>query len=809
MQNLKAHVGRVNASVISSAILALAFFLRVYRLADQNIWWDEGWTTWLSRHDLAWIALRTASDEHPPLHYWLMHYWQLIAGTDAFIGRFFSVFFGLLTVALLYRLGRRIGGPGLGLLAAFLLALARFHIWWSQDIKNYTISGFFALASVWFVLEIVQGQVQRSTSPKGRPLSRNARHLSKDGLEATPSNLLTFQLSNLAWAGYIVSITLALYSHYLAALIFLADNLFILFVLLREWRGGRPVRPLLVGWVIAQVAVLALFAPWLALYLQNAATWAAAPAFDFGLFLRLAATVLALGVTTYIENYTWVVVGFTLLVALSVGWFIRRPTPFHRLMTEGTGIALVIVLVPPILIYILSLTPAAFFAPKIQARYLLILMPAYALLLGLGLLFLAQLAKWTRYVALAIGLGIVAAQLFTLNDYFQGRVLRDEYATLANVINNSAIPGDAIVLNTDQEWPTFLYYLRQPLDWVGVPNGKPVDANTAHRIAVQAMQYQSVWVVTIPDALAQDPQHLVETDLAQHWTKQYEQTFGDKRLTLYANTLHNVKDVPPANFAPQFVRDDEFDSRLRLIGFDLPIREGQPGDTARVVTYWQSFDLADVQLGLQKPDGTIVAQATLPISIGAHERAEGDLVIPPDTTASELYVVAQARLGQRRLATLHVLPRAIDTGAADVTTALNYGLGDSIHLIGLDLPNRQFYAGDSVPLTLFWKTDQPLATSYTVFVHLLGSQYNAAQNNLLWGQVDRLPRGGQLPTTAWPPGATIDDGYTLPIQSKAPPGLYKLEVGLYDEATGARLRVFDANGQAAGDSIIVGQVEIK
>src|SRR5512135_2863909 len=109
---------RLRASGIAMAITGLAFFLRVYRLADNNIWWDEGWTIWLSRHDLAWIALRTASDEHPPLHYWLVHFWDLVAGGDAaagaptqvqaFIGRFFSVFFGLLTVALLYRIGRRI-----------------------------------------------------------------------------------------------------------------------------------------------------------------------------------------------------------------------------------------------------------------------------------------------------------------------------------------------------------------------------------------------------------------------------------------------------------------------------------------------------------------------------------------------------------------------------------------------------------------------------------------------------------------------------------------------------------------------------
>jgi uncharacterized membrane protein len=841
---LRTRVMRANASVIAAAIIGLAFFLRVYRLADSNIWWDEGWTIWLARYDLVWIALRTASDEHPPLHYWLMHFWlapgNFFAGAEvqAFAGRFVSVSFGLLTVALLSRIGRRIGGNALGLVAALLLALARFHVWWSQDIKNYTLSGFFALASVWFVLEIVRLQVagyRLKVADKEPP-----GHSGSEGLQvsqAEPSNLPTFQRSNLypwLWVGYVASITLALYSHYLAGLIFMADNLFVFIVLLREWRAGRATAT--VGkpreavptfrWIIAQLAVLALFAPWLALYLQNAATWGAAPPFDLSLFLRLAGTVFALGVTTYIENYAWVVLGFTLLAALGAVWAVaglrqNSRNPLHgfalgsrSIPSDGIGwgalFALVIVLVPAALIYVLSLTPAAVFAPKIQARYLLILLPAYMLLIALGILFLSR----NRYVAAVALVLVAAAQTFTLNDYFHERVLRDEYFTLANVVNAFVLPGDGIVLNTDQEWPTFLYYLRQPLAWVGVPNGTRVDATVAHRVAVQAQQFRAVWVVTIPDALDQDPQHLVEAELARYWGKQYEQTIGDKRLTLYAAQVRNVKDVPPENFAPQFARADEFDSRLSLSGVDLPVREAQPGDTARVVTYWASEDLANVRVSLRRPDGVIVADQTVSISIGAHERAQADLVVPPDTPSTELYVVAQARLKQMPIGSIRITPRGVESGAGAMTRALDYRLGESFRLVGDDLPRREFRTGDSstgsgVPLTLFWKTDRPVTTSYTAFVHLLGAQYNPVQDNFLWGQVDRIPVEGRLPTSAWTPGQLIADPYSIPIQANAPPGLYRIEVGLYEAATGTRLRVFDANGKEVGDAAVVGEVEIR
>ncbi|MGB8648854.1 MAG: glycosyltransferase family 39 protein [Anaerolineae bacterium] len=775
---------RLGAKGAALGVVALAFLMRVERLADKSIWWDEGWTIWLSQHDLDWIALRTASDEHPPLHYWLMHFWNAI-GTEAAIGRFFSLFFGVLAVALLYRIAREIGGKWLGVLAALLLALARFHIWWSQDIKNYTLSGFFALASVWFVLRLVLAS----------PTQRRAWRI---------------------WIGYVLSITLALYSHYLAALIFLADNLLILIVLVREWRGQGKPTALFLRWCLAQIAVLALFAPWLWLYLQNAATWSAAPAFDAGLFLRLVATVLALGVTTYIDNYTVLTALFTVLVLAGALWPLLRRRRNHAApaLQWGTLLALIIVLVPPLLIYILSLTPAAFFAPKIQARYLLILLPAYMLLLAMGIAFLARVS---RYLAAAAILLVLAAQVYTLGDYYSGRVLQDDYASIAQAVNSFALPGDALVLDTDQEWPTFLYYLRPGREWpwVGVPNGAPVDQATAHRVAAQAAQYQGAWLVTIPDALARDPQHLVEAELAQRWPKQYEQTFGNKRLVLYANRVHNVKDVPPDNFYPLTPRADDLDSRLRLIGLDLPVREAYAGDTIHVVTYWQSMDLVIVRTILAGHDSspdTPQAKQETPISIGAHERVQADFVIPPDSTATEYDIFVHARLTQLKVGTIRVLPRSAQGATArpgaTMTPTPGYRLGDQISLPGIDLPSGQYHPGDTIPLTLFWKADKTPDTSYTVFVHLLGSQYNPAQGNFLWGQIDHLPVNDTLPTTAWPAGQLIGDPYLLLVASNAPPGLYKIEVGLYD-ATGQRLRVQDNKGNDIGDSLIAGQVEIK
>ena len=768
------HVPRY-LSLVTYATLLVAFFLRAYRLADKNIWWDEGWSIWLSQKDIAWIALRTAADEHQPLHYWMLHFWNFVAGTDAFAGRFLSLAFGVLTIALIYRIGKRVGSAWVGVLAAFLLATARFHIWWSQDIKNYTASIFFAFAAVWFGLNLILDfRFQISNSSPRRSLF------------AICYSLL----------GYALCAALALWTHYLAALVLLALNLYALFIIVYSSLALRRSSSVIRSWIIANLLAAAFFAPWLYLYLQNAAVWTAAPAFDFALFLKLVATVLPLGVTTNIDNYAALTIAFTVIAILGC---IPQEAENKKQKAEGGErrtlaayclLPTLIVLLPPLLIYLLSLTPVSFFAPKIQARYLLILLPAYMILLGFGIAFLSRLS---RYFAIFAILFVLGANAFVLNDYYADRRLRDDYATLANTINAFAQQGDLVLLDTDQEWPTFLYYLRAPLDWLGVPNGKPMDADTADLLARRALnRNRAVWLITIPDALATDPQKLLEARLAHDLSKQYERTIDDKRLVLYAPAPRDFVNVArdTERFAPQVARTEQINDTLQLLGFDLPTRELNAGDTLRLVTYWHATYPAMVSVRV----GGLVT-ATLQMPSGELLRYENDFAIPPDASGE-----FPVQVNQIELARVRVEPRPQVARGGEITQRVDYRLGDAIHLIGYDLTQTKFRAGETVVIALYWRADRQIEKSYTVFAHIVGEQFNPKQNNPLWGQADRVP---QTPTSAWLTGEIVPDTYRISIDADAPAGKYKIVVGMYDAATGVRLAV-----DSGSDSIVVAEIEI-
>jgi hypothetical protein len=92
-------------------------------------------------------------------------------------------------------------------------------------------------------------------------------------------------------------------------------------------------------------------------------------------------------------------------------------------------------------------------------------------------------------------------------------------------------------------------------------------------------------------------------------------------------------------------------------------------------------------------------------------------------------------------------------------------------------------AGNELSVTLVWQALRPLTTDYTVFVHLL------LLPDAVWAQSDAQPQSGASPTSTWRPGEKVVDRYTLRLPPQAPSGLYTVEIGVYDSATGDRLKV--------------------
>jgi hypothetical protein len=126
-------------------------------------------------------------------------------------------------------------------------------------------------------------------------------------------------------------------------------------------------------------------------------------------------------------------------------------------------------------------------------------------------------------------------------------------------------------------------------------------------------------------------------------------------------------------------------------------------------------------------------------------------------------------------------------------------LGGKVALYGYDLSAQVLRPGDTLYLTLYWQSLEPMEIPYTVFTHLLDV------TNQVRGQMDSQPQGGARPATGWVPQEYLRDGYQLILAADAPPGEYVIEVGMYDASTPEfrRLPLLDAAGDFVDSRILL------
>jgi hypothetical protein len=162
-------------------IVALGAFLRLHNLAKQNLWNDEYWTLYLAtgRGDAlfhaplnqilehppdvgfsgapAWWHIWNGIDStsHPPLYHIFLRFWvDLLGDSDGSI-RGMSALISLGCVVLLYVAVREFSGDNRqALIAAGLMAMAPIQVYYSQQVRPYTMIQLIALMGAIVLISI-------------------------------------------------------------------------------------------------------------------------------------------------------------------------------------------------------------------------------------------------------------------------------------------------------------------------------------------------------------------------------------------------------------------------------------------------------------------------------------------------------------------------------------------------------------------------------------------------------------------------------------------------------------------------------
>ena len=508
------------------------------------------------------------SDPHLPFFYILLHYWMIVAGSSELSLRFLTIFSSILLVPLVYVFGRRLfPRSNIPLIGAFFTAINPYSIWDSQDAYMYAMLTATGLAS--FVAF-------------ARVLCPNA--------------------SRLAWATYVVVTTLALYEHYLAGLILIAQGVEWLWLTATRTIGPRTS----LGWLAAQIAIAALFAPWLVLAFPLI-TGLTGPIWQPVSLIELLSRsfiafslgrVTGLGMPAMVDPLTGILGAAPFFVLLLLGMLLPRRSSKDDLYERAL---LTIYLWIPLLAFY-AFTLVRF--PVYDERYVLFLIPPFSLLLARGLVVLQQRTKpiGIAVFALLIVALLSAHSLFNYW-YVPAYAKSSDWPGLVRQLNTEYRAGDVLIQNyPDSALP---YYLHDSVPSVLVPGKSPAQmSSVASRMGQLTTEYDRIWFQRAAGN-AWDTEGLVATWLGRHALFVRAFSFRDLQLELYVSATSAFENAQ--------VGETLFADDIRLLGFDLNIAdESGSATTARVVLFWKALNRADrnetVFLHLYDEKGKLVSQ---------------------------------------------------------------------------------------------------------------------------------------------------------------------------------------------------------
>lgn len=577
-------------------LLFLAFFLRLHQLDAQSLWNDEGNAYVQATRSFGDIATNAARDIHPPGYYWLLAGWRLLLGESEFVLRSLSVFASVLTVAFTYALGRRLFNPAAGIIAAGLVALNTFSIYYAQEARMYALLGLWGAAGMWILSNELR--VMRDEVGTGHVVSLR--------------RILPLALINAA----------GLYTQYAYPFIMLAQGIIVLLYVLITFLYGQsrntktrtqnffqnPQSSVLITFFIANLIAIVLFLPWMPTALKQVTSW---PSTGAPIPAGEALTTI-LGWFTYGITYPGITgaAGYLplalVLALLGLLITIRVKSDSSVGSTRGIGVIfpLVWVLVPVGLFLILGL-----FRPA-NLKFLLPAQIGLVLLIGGGIggwwtLGQREGLRLTRLFAL---LQVLWLLVYLINGlpplYSDPAYQRPDYRGIVARILSDPRPGDAVILDAPNQEEVFRYYYRGAAPVYPLPAGLGGDdAAALAAVAVVIENHDRIFVLFWGEA-ERDPNRVIERALDERtFQAGIDEWYGDVRFAVYA---------APVEMPAPTESGAQFGDSIMLESYALSGETARPGDVLQIELNWQTDAALDrpykIFVQLLNSHGVLVAQ---------------------------------------------------------------------------------------------------------------------------------------------------------------------------------------------------------
>lgn len=785
----------------------LGFALRLFQLGAESLWYDETVSVYLARQPLAAMLAHTAGDIHPPGYYALLHIWQQLTAPALAHGLEFlyawpSLAAGMLLLVLIYALGCRLFDARTGLIALWLAAVNPFQIWYSQEVRMYTVGATLALLCLWAAVRFLD--------------------------DRQPRRWLVV---------YAVSAAAGLYTLYYFAFWLVAVNVAMLALL---WGGETKRRTRIRVWLGVQLGAALLFAPWLPTALHQileppVPPWRAAWTTPVALLASLSETLGALVVGQSppgMLSWPW-----ALLVSSVTGAFILWAWRGNG-YAYRTSIALVltVVFLPMIQLYAITL----FVTPIYHVRYLFLYAPLF--LLAPAALIAAYWGQ-QRWLAVSfLSLWLAASSAAVINFWSNPLYRADDHRGAVAALAANWRPGDAILANAGWVYPVLTTYW--PVALIGVDSAvspqiesivtlsdyaqntraeaSPIDAplltrsgsvdgpaslgwgnlasdffaisasDTIKALTAIARQSPRIWHYRLYDTVS-DPQGLIRQWLADHTTLLQEKPIPGRDLGM----VQLFAASPPVD-DPSRLLDETicFDELLCLHDYAQTDGAATAGTVFYLGQQWQpAHPLPELAVSLRLYDqaGRLAAQSdapwlpaspawavnevqtqflALPIGVSTKPGIYSlEMVVYHADTGEPLSLPATAPSpdGQRlRLGEVTVAPSPRIPELPAPLASFDY-----IDLLEARFDRTRAQPGDALRAAFFWRP-RPHAYRDAYQVVLALHDQNGAQM-----QEWRFTLGGdEYPSGDWLASRPVRDFYDLMLPATLAPGRYTLTAAL-------------------------------
>jgi hypothetical protein len=160
MRTINAHIPHVNISIDTSVLPTWAWFtglaaaIRLAGLGAESLWYDESFTSWLSRLSFSDMLGAIRGDVHPPAWYvieWIMV--RILGHTDLAL-RLPGALLGILAVLLVWQLALAAGlDRRTAFLAGVIASLLPGAVYYSQDARMYPLLACCVLLAAWSAIK--------------------------------------------------------------------------------------------------------------------------------------------------------------------------------------------------------------------------------------------------------------------------------------------------------------------------------------------------------------------------------------------------------------------------------------------------------------------------------------------------------------------------------------------------------------------------------------------------------------------------------------------------------------------------------